>query len=591
MAAVPTARSPDRSRAAALVLLFTAACAPRAEHPADLTPEATLDRVLERVVEVRGLKERWPTGLRVLEDRAFADALERTRRAGQPALPERAPQESGFAAAAQFFSEARALQHEQTIAFYDPARRSIFVRQKAAESTLPLSWIVAHEVVHALQHQYFGLPEDKSFPTGEAELAYRALLEGDAMVTMLAYRAGEVLVPVRRVVASAIEDIRGGSMEKLEEVSRSKSALQKASPLIRQRFLFPYAAGTVFVGLIHRAGGFELVNRVYEHPPVTTEQVLHPEKYLLGETAARVEAPEPPPGYNLEVTGHFGELHTRALLEECGQTDLSAQAAAGWGGDAFVLARGRGGARLALWSTSWDTEADAREFERAIKPCFGPQRDRHVQRRDAKVSVLSGPVTADEAKTLHQHIATRAVERPRPAPPLGAVSIPPFRTVTKTQEPYVSGGSYIDPRFALHFPVPPGFHPRVEDGHLSAQRDSPPGLLVVESSEWLVTTQSVARIYDDVEDQARPYTQGRDLVVVSNKKISTRLGRGLERTWQVEGTAVGLRAVVLPVCRGTGSVVFLMMWADEHTKQLLTWVVQEARRTGTEPPACALLDP
>jgi hypothetical protein len=527
----------------------------------------------------------------VLEDRPFADALERTRRSGRPALSERAPEQSGFAAAARFFSEARALQHEQTIAFYDPARRSIFVREKAAESTLPLSWIVAHEVVHALQHQYFGLPEDKSFASGEAELAYRALLEGDAMVTMLAYRASEALVPVRRVVASAIKDIRNGSMEKLEEVNRSKPALQKASPLIRQRFLFPYAAGTVFVGLIHRAGGFELVNRVYERPPVTTEQVLHPEKYLLGEPAARVEAPEPPPGYNVEVTGHFGELHTRALLEECGQKDLSAAAAAGWGGDAFVLSRGRGGARLALWSTIWDTDADAREFERAIKSCFGPQPDRHVQRRGAKVSVLSGPVAGGEAKALHQHIATQSFQRPRPAPPLGAVSIPAFRAAIETPEPYVSGDSYIDPRFALQVPVPPGFHPRVERGHLSAQRGSPPGLLIVQPSEWLVTTQSVARLYDDVEDEAQEYTQGRDLVVVSNKKISTRLGRGLERTWQVEGTSVGLRAVVLPVCRGTGSVVFLMMWADEHTKQLLTWVVREARRTGTEPPACALLDP
>ena len=51
---------------------------------------------------------------------------------------------------------------------------------------------------------------------------------------------------------------------------------------------FPYLAGSTWVSGLWASGGWDAVNAAYDQPPASTEQVLHPEKYVSGERPAEV---------------------------------------------------------------------------------------------------------------------------------------------------------------------------------------------------------------------------------------------------------------------------------------------------------------
>ena len=122
--------------------------------------------------------------------------------------------------------------------------------------------------------------------------------------------------------------------------------------------------GVVFVGTLHQRGGFALVDQVYARLPASTEQVLHPDKYLSQEAPIEVQAPEVPKGKTQLAEGTLGELRTRLLLGRCSKTP--AVDGWGWGGDRFVVAEGRDQELSLAWTTEWDTEGDAQRFETAL---------------------------------------------------------------------------------------------------------------------------------------------------------------------------------------------------------------------------------
>jgi len=99
-------------------------------------------------------------------------------------------------------------------------------------------------------------------------------------------------------------------------------------------------------------------------PPASTEQVLHPEKYLRVEQPDRVAAPSLR-GWKVLERSTVGEWLTARLLAGAGGTG-AAEAAAGWGGDAYTLL-GRGDERALGIRWRWDTARDAREFASALR--------------------------------------------------------------------------------------------------------------------------------------------------------------------------------------------------------------------------------
>jgi hypothetical protein len=147
-------------------------------------------------------------------------------------------------------------------------------------------------------------------------------------------------------------------------------------PFLSSQLVWPYTGGQAFVeDLLKRAGGrWDLVNLADRvKPPASTEQVLHPEKYLRAEPAKPVRLDVGKllgDGYQRTAGGVTGEFQTREMLATAGGGG-SKEAAAGWGGDRYELweRRERGGCLAPCRSQSvlvsrwvWDTPADEREF-------------------------------------------------------------------------------------------------------------------------------------------------------------------------------------------------------------------------------------
>src|SRR3990172_7807253 len=111
------------------------------------------------------------------------------------------------------------------------------------------------------------------------------------------------------------------------------------------------------------------VDAAYSRPPDSTEQILPPEKYAVGEGPVAIASPDElgrlGAGWTETLADTLGELTISVWLEPAGGTEDAAAAAAGWGGDRVTMYEGPDGAWLIVWSTAWDTPADAAEFAAA----------------------------------------------------------------------------------------------------------------------------------------------------------------------------------------------------------------------------------
>ena len=112
---------------------------------------------------------------------------------------------------------------------------------------------------------------------------------------MAAFAGSEYGVPLNRTLRT-IFDIH--DRVKSEEIAHDTYTSHSVA-VTKRLLLFPYEDGMRFVADIYRAGGLELVNRMYEQPPVSTEQILHPNKYLEGELPTPVNVPSAPDGFRL----------------------------------------------------------------------------------------------------------------------------------------------------------------------------------------------------------------------------------------------------------------------------------------------------
>jgi hypothetical protein len=115
-------------------------------------------------------------------------------------------------------------------------------------------------------------------------------------------------------------------------------------------------------------GGWPGVDDLYRRMPVSTEQILHPEKYTDDEAPVAVDLPEDlatqlGDGWSVPLEDTFGELQIEDWLRESGvKQATAATAAAGWGGDRLAVAKGPSGAWAVVIDTVWDTATDASEF-------------------------------------------------------------------------------------------------------------------------------------------------------------------------------------------------------------------------------------
>lgn len=170
--------------------------------------------------------------------------------------------------------------------------------------------------------------------------------------------------------------------DEIQELSQPlpDNELVKAPDIVVKANRFLNNDGGDFVAALYGATGSWLsVDEAYAKPPLSTEQILHPEKYLADE--APQDAPRLPDlaagmkvieaGWTNIGTGTMGEFLIRSYLEQYLDDAQAAVAAAGWGGDTYALASGPEGQLAFLAQIVWDTSTDASEFFDAYKVFAG----------------------------------------------------------------------------------------------------------------------------------------------------------------------------------------------------------------------------
>ncbi|HEX8653540.1 MAG TPA: hypothetical protein VF708_22170 [Pyrinomonadaceae bacterium] len=270
-------------------------------------------------------------------------------------------------------------------ATYSPLDKQILLVDKNKDDSL-----LAHEFVHALQDQNFDLMKllvvrPYNFDRTEAVFA---LIEGDAMNVQR--RADEGDAYGRKSLEEITRQENGRFGDYRKEVG------YLFPPLLTETFIFRYRDGARFVEFVRRSKGQQGVDALFNRPPVSSEQILHPEKYAQGEALREVQVDEGAfagSGWRAVTSTPLGEIGIRGLLM-AGVADREAtRAAAGWGGDrAYLFERtSEGSLPLFIWKTVWDRPVDAEEFFQTYNA---------LQRRRNNLQVGNALTSGEEARMI-----------------------------------------------------------------------------------------------------------------------------------------------------------------------------------------------
>jgi hypothetical protein len=285
---------------------------------------------------------------------------------------------------------------EQIAGYYDPVTREFYLADwLELETQKP---VMAHELTHALQDQHFNLRRFQKWPhgDGDAQLAAHSLIEGDATLAMMVYLAKNPLV----ALAFTRSLNTGVSTEQFNQAPRA----------LRESLIFPYLQGSSWATAVYKRDGFAGLSKAFSNLPLSTEQILHPEKYfayerplkitlpdlsgLLNKAAAQATSNERPVSMHSALSTQYSALSTSGSLLPTANRTLptaswrridsdvngewgyylvldqflnspaeSRRAAAGWAGDRYDVYEGpESGQAMIAHVSAWDTEADAREF-------------------------------------------------------------------------------------------------------------------------------------------------------------------------------------------------------------------------------------
>ncbi|MBN2370971.1 MAG: hypothetical protein JXO72_10835, partial [Vicinamibacteria bacterium] len=284
---------------------------------------------------------------------------------------------------------------EQAGGFYDPESRALVILDDMPAVIAPI--LLAHELTHALDDQYFDLDRliDGALGDDDRSTALSAVVEGSGTLLMSVFLMQEIAA--KRIQIQSL----------LEHEVRKAERLKAAPPLLQRSLLAPYILGQSFLlkgDMSRAAAGFpvDAVNQAFEKPPESTEQLLHPEKYWKRDeydAPGDVTMPDLSRllgrGWKLAASGKLGEM-LLAVMTGIGGVDPSNALALitgrwthepsiGWSVDGYQHYV-KGGQTVTILAALWDSPKDVGEFVNAL----APDSNRHVAQRDRAVVIVAG---------------------------------------------------------------------------------------------------------------------------------------------------------------------------------------------------------
>jgi hypothetical protein len=222
---------------------------------------------------------------------------------------------------------------EQVEGLYDPKTREFYIADWSPPADQRM--VMAHELTHALEDQHFQIEAwvKAARPNEDAELARDAVLEGSAMAAMVDY----LMLSTGR----SLKDLPDFDPGMLMGDLGSTPTLQKAPPFLKDTLIFPYIGGLTFSAAVLRNAGWSALPAVFEKPPVSTQQILHPALYRSGKIPKTVSLPQLDKllggGWTKLDENIMGEYGWKEVLKQFLEDDRAKTLAAAWDGDRYAV--------------------------------------------------------------------------------------------------------------------------------------------------------------------------------------------------------------------------------------------------------------
>ncbi len=303
-----------------------------------------------------------------------------------------------------------------TQGLYEPKAKTLYILEgvKSVEVQGVPNIVVLHEVVHALQDQNYGLEKMIERDSSDATEAVTAVVEGSATLFMFErfFKSLKSLFEQHAqtsTVAQVNFDLSSFVMDMM--LAQAKSVRHEDRPVVfMEEILFPYVMGGKFMDYEVKKNGWIHVKEVLADPPLSTEQILHPEKYFMfpdKPVPVQLDITLVPEGYSVVTSDTLGEFSIYLFLKNK-LDELSAQSAAGgWGGDRYILCeRSDNGALALIIDSRWDSEKDAEEFFSIYKTYLQKRYERIVFDEETPVAFNAH---AAKASVCAERVGARVV--------------------------------------------------------------------------------------------------------------------------------------------------------------------------------------
>jgi hypothetical protein len=334
----------------------------------------TADEMIQTVARIRGLEPKGPIlrGVKSREEisRFLNELVQKEYVQSELQKEGKILQKLGLIPASMDFKEfLLKLLGEQAEGFYDPGTKTLYIASWApSDEQKP---VMAHEITHALQDQYFDIgktmKEDRALGNDDRALAHEAVREGDGMAVMLNY----LLEPAQKNFAQLPDLIT--VMRAQMSVSQSRNAVFESAPqYIQENLLFSYGYGAAFLQKIWaRDPSWKSIDKLYQDPPSSTEQILHPEKYFAHDNPKPVQeeniAAKLGNNWRVSYKNVLGEFSLGLLMNLRFTETRARRVVNGWGGDEVLLLENAQGKDAVYVNTIWDSAGEADVFFAAMQ--------------------------------------------------------------------------------------------------------------------------------------------------------------------------------------------------------------------------------
>ncbi|MGC9950743.1 MAG: hypothetical protein ABSF64_30615 [Bryobacteraceae bacterium] len=286
---------------------------------------------------------------------------------------------------------------EQAAAFYDFHRKRMFITDWTPSATREPALV--HELGHALADQNVNLEKfiKQGQKSDDGSLARLAVMEGQAswlMAEYLARKAGQSLATSPALLETMAHTIESGA---------SEFPVFESEPLyLRETLVFPYSQGMLFQNAVYGRLKQKAFEEVFRRPPVSTQQILHPDSYFSGLAPVQPALPQLADGHGYKriAEGNMGELDHAILLEQYAGREESKAVSTHWRGGAYALEEHRSPERVVLlYAVEWDDAAAAARYFKLYRQVL-EKKWKHLAIESESATTIAG--TGDDGHFLVQ---------------------------------------------------------------------------------------------------------------------------------------------------------------------------------------------